>query len=69
MIKRRIFTALALLAFAIGSVLYRNDGQFNLAEFGLNLILASIGFLFLHHRWKRKEARIVTPQKARDIFS
>ncbi|MCK0128122.1 hypothetical protein [Erythrobacter sp. F6033] len=69
MIMRRILTAIALLAFAIGSVLYRNDGAFDLADFGVNLILGSMGFLFLHHRWKRKEARVVTPQKARDIFS
>lgn len=69
MIKRRIFAAIALFAFAIGSVLFWHDGEFDLFSFGLNLILASIGFLFLHHRWKRREAKIVSPNQARDIFS
>ncbi|MDA9918561.1 hypothetical protein N9D37_01560 [Erythrobacter sp.] len=69
MIKRRIFAAILLLAFAIGSPLFWSDGDLNMMEFGINLILASVGFLFLHHRWKRKEAKRLSPNQARDIFS
>lgn len=69
MIKRRIIAAALLLAFAIGSPLFWNDGKWDSLHFGVNLILASLGFLLLHHKWKRAEKRIVTPDKARDIFS
>lgn len=69
MIKRRLIAALLLLAFAIGSPLFWNDGKWDTFHFGVNLILASFGFLFLHHKWKRSETRTVTPDKARDIFS
>ncbi|MFL0356334.1 hypothetical protein ACI5KX_07610 [Erythrobacter sp. GH1-10] len=69
MIKRRLYAAIVLLAFAIGSVLFWNDGEFDLFAFGLNLIFASIGFVILHHRWKRQEAGRISPSRAKDIFS
>ncbi|MBV7260145.1 hypothetical protein [Erythrobacter crassostreae] len=69
MIKRRILAAFLLMGFAIGSPLFWNDGSWDNFDFGINLILASFGFLFLHHRWKRREARMLTPTRARDIFS
>ncbi|GMN03595.1 hypothetical protein [Erythrobacter sp. MTPC3] len=68
-LRKRLLAAVIIVVFAIGSVLFRNNGNFDLASFGLNLILGSIGFLFLHHRWKKREARTITPEKARDIFS
>lgn len=69
MIKRRILAAVLLLAFATGSPLYWNGGAWDTFDFGINLVLASIGFLMLHHKWKRREDKLVTPRKARDIFS
>lgn len=69
MIRRRIFAALALAIFAIGSALYWNDWQIEPFSLGLNIAVASVGFLILHYRWKRQEARAMTPTKAKDVFS
>ena len=69
MIRRRLFAALALGIFAFGSAFYWNDWRFDPILVGLNVIVASIGFLILHHRWKRQEARALTPKKAKDVFS
>ena len=69
MIRRRIFAALVQLSVAVGSALYWNDGEIVLPVLGFNIAAASMGFLWLHHRWKRKEERIITPKKAEDIFS
>ena len=69
MIKRRLLAALVLFAFAIGSVLFWNDGEFDLFYLGVNLLLACVGLVFLHLKWKRREDRTVTPEKAKDIFS
>ena len=69
MIRRRIVAAVLLYGFAIGSALYWNDWQVDRVAIGINVILAAICFMVLHRRWKRKEAKIVTPKKARDIFS
>ncbi|MEM6477066.1 MAG: hypothetical protein AAF687_12950 [Pseudomonadota bacterium] len=69
MMRRRIFAALVLFGVALGSALYWNDGKIDLTLLAINIAAASIGFSWLHHRWKRKEARIITPQKAEDIFS
>ncbi len=69
MIRRRTFAAIALGVFAVGSALYWNDWQFDLLAVGLNVFLGSVGFLILHHRWKRQEARALTPKKAKDVFS
>ena len=69
MILRRILAALVLVVFAIGSALYWNDWRFDLRVLSINLIVACVGFLVLHRRWKRREARILTPDKAKDIFS
>ncbi|QFT78154.1 hypothetical protein [Erythrobacter sp. THAF29] len=69
MIKRRIIAAGLLLAFATGAPLFWNGGEWDSLYFGVNLILAALGFLFLHYKWKRTEKPTVTPDKARDIFS
>lgn len=69
MIRRRIFAAIVLLVFAIGSALYWNDGEIVLPVLGANLVAGSVGFLWLHHRWKRREERQITAKQAEDIFS
>ena len=69
MIRRRFLAAAILLIAAVGSAYYWNDGAFDLATISANLIAASLGFLFLHHKWKAQEARTMTPKKAKDIFS
>lgn len=69
MIRRRLFAFVALYGAAIGSALYRNDGAFEWMTFSANLIAATIGFVWLHFRWKEQEARIMTPKNFKDIFS
>ncbi|MEL6708708.1 MAG: hypothetical protein AAFP79_10525 [Pseudomonadota bacterium] len=68
-ILRRIAAAFILLAFALGSVLFWNRGGFNTVQFAINLVVASVGFIWLHTRWKAKERRALTPSKVKDIFS
>ncbi len=69
MIRRRIFAAVALMVFAVGSALYWNDWRIEPVPLGLNVLAAVGGFIFLHYRWKRREARAMTPNKAKDVFS
>jgi hypothetical protein len=68
-IRRRVFAAIVLYGFAIGSALFWRDGVLDWTYMGANLIAASAGLIFLHSRWRRKEARALTPQKVKDIFS
>ncbi len=67
--KRRIFAALALLSFAAGSTLYWNGGSFDPVTGAINLAAALAGLALLQYRWKRRDARRIGPDKARDIFS
>ena len=69
MIRRRIFAFLALYGAAIGSALYWTDGEFDWLTLGGNVLGATIGFVWLHYRWKAQEARIMTPKNFKDIFS
>ena len=69
MILPRIFAAVILLGFAIGSSLFWNDGQVEWVSLLTNLAAACIGFIFLHFRWRATEQRAITPKKAQDIFS
>lgn len=69
MIGRRIFAFTAFFGAAIVSALYWADDGFEWLKLGTNLVAATIGFVWLHYHWKAKEARIMTPKKAEDIFS
>ena len=69
MIRRRILAFLALYGAASGSALYWDDGEFEWMTLGANLLAATIGFVWLHYRWKAREARTMTPKKVKDIFS
>lgn len=66
---RRLLAALVLLGFAIGSVLFWNDGRFDLIQLAFNALVAVIGFVWLHRRWRAKERAAMTPKKVKDIFS
>ena len=68
-IKRRLFAALALIVFAIGSSLFWNEGKIEWLSMSSNQFAALIGFLFLHFRWRGRERRALTPKQAQDIFS
>lgn len=69
MIKRRIFAAIALIGFAIGSAFYRSGGETEWFSIASHLAGALLGFVFLHYRWRAREKRLLTPDKAKDIFS
>lgn len=66
---RRLFAALILVGFAVGSVLFWNNGRFDALQFGFNSIVAVVGFIWLHIRWRAKERAAMTPSKVKDIFS
>jgi len=67
-IRRRIFAAVLLLAFATGSVFFWNDGEFDFPQFSVNIVVAIAGFAWLHFRWRAQEQRALTPGKVKDIF-
>lgn len=68
-IRRRLLAFALLFAFAIGSAFFWNDGRLNWIDLGANLAAATLGFVFLHLRWRHRESRALTPKKVRDIFS
>ena len=68
-VLRRVLAAFLLLAFAIGSVLFWNRGEFDYAQLSINLAVAAIGLIWLHIRWREKELRELTPGKVKGIFS
>ena len=69
MILRRVLALIVLIGAAIGSALYWNDWRLDATTIAVNLMVAGIGFVYLHHKWKDREARAMTPKKAKDIFS
>ena len=69
MMRRRIFAGFVLMAVAIGSALFWNNGEVVVSVLGINIAVAVLGFVWLHLRWKKQEARAITPHKAEDIFS
>ncbi|MBV7266831.1 hypothetical protein [Erythrobacter ani] len=69
MIRRRIFAAAILVVFAVGSALYWNDGAADWMLLGINLAAAGVGLMVLHFRWRPRERRPLSRQKAKDIFS
>ena len=68
-ILRRVLAAIILLAFAIGSVLFWNRGQFDYVQLSINLLVTALGMVWLHLRWREKERRELTPGKVKGIFS
>ena len=69
MIKRRVFAAVVLYGFALGSALFWKDGEWDWTTIGINIVAATVGLAFLHSRWRDKEARAMTPQQVKDTFS
>jgi hypothetical protein len=68
-ILRRALAACVLIAAAIGSVLFWNDGRIDPTHMGANMIAAVIGFGYLHLRWRAQERRALTPRTIKDTFS
>ena len=68
-ILRRVIAAIILLAFAVGSVMFWNRGAVDPIQLGINLGLATLGMVWLHLRWRKRERRELTPSKVKDIFS
>lgn len=69
---RRFLAAIVLYGCAIGSVVFWHAGDPLRAHLPLILLnsgFATIGLLVLHLRWKRREARMLTPDRVRNIFS
>ncbi|MEM7779179.1 MAG: hypothetical protein AAF697_02170 [Pseudomonadota bacterium] len=68
-VRRRVLAALVLFGFAIGSSLFWNEWRVDWPSLSINLLAAGAGLLFLHNRWRIKEARAMTPRKIKDTFS
>lgn len=68
MIARRIAAALLLYGFAFGSALFWSDGTLDRLVLGVNLFAATAGLVILHYRWRMKERRAFTPNRAKDVF-
>ncbi|MEO1220649.1 MAG: hypothetical protein AAFY42_04770 [Pseudomonadota bacterium] len=69
MIRRRLFAAIVLYGFAVGSVFYWSDGDWNWITMGINLASATAAMIFLHTRWAAKERQALQPMTIEDIFS
>ena len=68
-LQRRIVAAALLLGAAAFASWLRASGKHFWIELGLNLTVAWVAFGFLHFRWRAREERQITPDKAEDIFS
>jgi len=68
-VSRRIVAALVLLAAATGASVMRKEGQVLTIDMASNLVIAGIAFGLLHLRWRKREARDLTPKKLKDTFS
>ncbi len=69
MILRRVLAAMILFAFAIGSSLYWADWTLDPRTLAVNCIVAVLGLVLLHFRWRAGERKIVTPKQGKDTFS
>lgn len=68
-LKRRIVAAVLLLGAAAVATWLRAPSEYFWIELGLNLTIAWAAFGVLHFRWRAREERQITPDKAEDIFS
>jgi uncharacterized membrane protein YqjE len=77
---KRLLAALLLFGVAIGSALYWSEGELVLwywkegkrltvSALPVNLIVAFLGCIWLHFRWRARERRALDPSKVKDIFS
>lgn len=79
-ILRRAIAAALLYAVAIGSALLfpgaaltlwrEADGTgVSISALSINLVVATLGSIWLHFRWRARERRALSPRKVKDIFS
>jgi hypothetical protein len=68
-VLRRLFAAVMLYGFAVGSALFWNSGAIDRVILGANLVAATLGLGFLHWRWQRQERKAMSPKAIRDVFS
>lgn len=66
---RRVVAAVLLVGAAVFMALLRAPNDQFWIELGINLFAAWAAFGFLHFRWRTRERREITPDRARDIFS
>lgn len=66
---RRVVAAVLLVGAAVCMALVRASNDHLWIELGINLFFAWAAFGFLHFRWRARERREITPDRARDIFS
>ncbi|MBI1401909.1 MAG: hypothetical protein GC147_01675 [Porphyrobacter sp.] len=66
---RRIIAAALLLGGALVTSVLRGPSDPVWVEPAFNLFAACVAFAFLHFRWRAREKREITPDRARDIFS
>lgn len=68
-LMRRVVAALILSGAAIALAVTRSDGPQMWVELGAGLLASAIALLLLHLRWSARERRLLSPGKARDVFS
>jgi len=68
-VMRRIIATVLLMGTAIATALLRSDGGQRWFDLSVNIIVAFIALALLHFRWRARERKKLTPEKARDIFS
>ena len=68
-LKRRLVAAMLLVGTAIVTSVLRSEGNQRWFDLITNVVIALVALGLLHLRWRSRERKIVTPEKARDIFS
>lgn len=68
-LMRRIIAAMLLVGTTIVTALLRSGGTQRWVDLSVNIVVAVIALAFLHFRWRARERKMLSPDKARDIFS
>ena len=68
-LMRRAIAAVLLVGAAIITALLRSDGSQRWFDLFVNIIVVMVALTFLHFRWRSRERKKLSPEKAQDIFS